>query len=191
MVLSLLVIVALTAAVVALLIRPVRIRRPDRAPSNRRILVPFTGGALNTRVLEAAIRVSLAEHATLVPAYLMVVPLRLPQDAPMADEVARAVPLLDAVENRATRAGVAVESRIEKGRTPVHALRQIWAAEQFDRVIAPAPEGHGEGFTPKEMTWILTHAPVETIVLRPTPEPGPDPEPVRSAVRTMAHAAAR
>jgi hypothetical protein len=188
--LALLVIAALAGTVVALLIRPVRLHPRHPAQGNRRILVPFTGGALDTRVLEAAIRVSLAEHATLVPAYLMVVPLRLPQDAPMADEVARAVPLLDAVENRATRAGVAVESRIEKGRTPTHALRQIWAAEQFDRVIAPAPGGHGEGFTPKEMTWILTHAPVETIVLRPTPEPDPDPEPVRSAVRAVAHAIA-
>jgi hypothetical protein len=142
------VIIGLAAAVVALLLRPVRFRRPASHAGSRRILVPFTGGALNTRVLEAAIRVSLAEHATLIPAYLIVVPMRLPLDAPMADQVARAVPLLEAVEHRASRAGVPVESRIEKGRTPTHALREVWAAEPFDRVIAPAPEGHGAGFTP-------------------------------------------
>jgi hypothetical protein len=184
-------IIVLAAAVVALLIRPVAIRRPAPAPGSRRILVPFTGDGLNDRVLEAAIRVSKAEHATLVPAYLMVVPLRLPLDAPLADEVERAVPLLEAVENRALRAGVPVESRIEKGRTPTHALRQIWAAEPFDRVIAPAPQDHGNGFTPKDMTWILTHAPVETLVLRPAPEPAPAPGPVRTAARRLAHAAAR
>ncbi|HEV8157080.1 MAG TPA: hypothetical protein VGP67_16250 [Gaiellales bacterium] len=39
------------------------------------------------------------------------------------------------------------------------------------RIIAPAPRGRSDGFTPKDMTWILTHAPVETLVLRPTPEP--------------------
>jgi len=185
------VIALLAVAVVALLARLMHVGRPAPRPGSRRILVPFTGGALNTRVLEAAIRVSLAEHATLVPAYLMIVPLRLPLDAPMGDEVERAVPLLEAVENRASRAGVPVESRIEKGRTPTHALRQIWAAEEFDRVIAPAPQAHGNGFSPRDMTWILTHAPVETLVLRPSPEPDPAPGPVRATVRRMAHAAAR
>jgi len=188
---ALLIIAALAGTVVALLIRPVRLRRPQSAAVDRRILVPFTGGELNARVLEAAIRVSLAEHATLVPAYLMIVPLRLPQDAPMADEVARAVPFLEAVENRATRAGVAVESRIEKGRTPTHALRQIWAAEHFDRVIAPAPQPHGDGFSPKDMTWILTHAPVETLVLRPAPEPEERREAIKPLLRAVAGVAGR
>ena len=148
------------------------------APTGRRILVPFTGGALNQRVLDAALRVSHAEGATLVPAYLVVVPLSLPPDAPMSDEIARAMPLLEAVEHSAHRAGVPVDARIEKGRTPTHALSSIWIAEHFDRVVAPAPEGRGGGFTAKDMIWILTHAPVETIVLRPVPEveqrePGP------------------
>jgi hypothetical protein len=88
----------------------------------------------------------------------------------MEAEVARALPLLEAVELAALRAGVPVDSRIEKGRTPTHALQQVWEEEPFTRIIAPAPHGRSEGFTPKDMTWILTHAPVETLVLRPTPE---------------------
>jgi hypothetical protein len=138
-------------------------------PGGRRILVPFTGGALDDRVLEAAIRVSQAESATLVPAYLLIVPLRLPEEAPMAEQVTRAMPLLEAVEHAALRAGVPVDARIEKGRTPTHALSLLWSAEAFDRVIAPAPGGHSGGFTPKDLTWILTHTPVETLVLRPAP----------------------
>jgi universal stress protein family protein len=155
-----------------------RHRRPTvlRAapPGGRRILVPFTGGALNERVLEAAIRVSRAEHATLVPAYLLIVPLRLPEDAPMAEEVSRAMPLLEAIEHAAHREGVPVDARIEKGRTPTHALSALWEAERFDRIIAPAPDRQGPGFTPKDLTWILTNSPVETLVLRPQPtlEPG-------------------
>ena len=156
---------------------------------DRRILVPFTGGALDRRVLAAAIRVSQAERATLVPAYLLVVPLRLPEDAPMAADVARAMPLLDAVEQAALRAGVPVDARIEKGRTPTHALQHIWEEEPFTRIIAPAPHGRGEGFTPKDMTWILTHAPVETLVLRPTPEPAePEPRGLRFAAKRVADA---
>jgi hypothetical protein len=100
------------------------------------------------------------------------------------------VPLLEAVEQRAQRAGVAVESRIEKGRTPTDALSRIWSAERFDRVIAPAPQDHRNGFTPKDMTWILTHAPVETLVLRPQPE-RPAAGPLQVATRSVAGAAAR
>ena len=36
--------------------------------------------------------------------------------------------------------------------------------------LGAAAQRRDEGFTPKDMTWILTHAPVETLVLRPTPE---------------------
>jgi hypothetical protein len=48
-------------------------------------------------------------------------------------------------------------------------------------VIAPAPavrhNGHlnGDGFTPKDLSWILTHAPAETLLLKPIPSPRPSP----------------
>jgi hypothetical protein len=82
------------------------------------------------------------------------------------------LPLLEAVEHAALRAGVPVDARIEKGRTPTHALRRLWEVERFDRVLAPAPANSHGGFTPKEVTWILTHAPAETVVLRPAPPAG-------------------
>ena len=139
-----------------------------RSPSaGQRILVPFTGGMLDPTVLQAAIRLARAEEATLVPAYLLHVPLQYPEDSPLTDQVAVAMPLLEAVENAAQRAGVAVDARIEKGRSSTHALRRLWDVESFDRVIAPAPSNGSGGFTPNEVTWILAHAPAETIVLRP------------------------
>jgi Universal stress protein family len=142
-------------------------------PGAQRILVPFTGGTLERTVLDAAIRLAQAENATLVPAYLLLVPLSYSEDSPLKEEVAVAVPWLEAVEHAAHRAGVAVDARVEKGRTPTHALQRLWAVERFDRVVAPAPSGtNGGGFTPRDLTWILTHAPSETIVLRPAPEPG-------------------
>ena len=144
-----------------------RLRRP-RAGA-RRILVPFTGGTLDPTVLDAAIRLAHAEEATIVPAYLLLVPLRYPEDSPLRDEVAVALPLLEAVEHAALRAGVPVDARIEKGRSPTHALRRLWDEEQFDRILAPAPNGRGGGFSAKDVSWILEHAPAETIVLKPTP----------------------
>jgi len=155
---------------------PKRLRAPRDA---RRILVPFTGGNLDPTVLDAAIRIARAESAVLVPAYLLMVPLKYSMESPLTGEVAVAMPLLEAVEHAALRAGIPVDARIEKGRTPTHALGRLWEAEKFDRVIAPAPTlNHGrgnlgDGFSPKDLTWILTHAPSETIVLRPDPADAP------------------
>ena len=148
-----------------------RVRRPR--PSASRILVPFTGGTLDPTVLDAAIRLAQAEQATLVPAYLLLVPLRYAEDSPLRDEVAVALPLLEAVEHAALREGVPVDARIEKGRSPTHALRRLWEEERFDRILAPAPNGRGGGFSAKDVTWILAHAPAETIVLKPPPAEEP------------------
>jgi len=144
-------------------------RREPVSPGGPRVLVPFTGGELDPVVLEAAIRVAQVQGATLVPAYLIVTPFEFPLDAPMQKHVGIAMPLLEAVEHAALRAGVPVDARVETGRTPTHALQRLWDAERFDRIVAPAPVGRGHGFTPKELQWILVHAPTETIILRPDP----------------------
>jgi hypothetical protein len=166
----------LLAVAVAFLVSVIAIRRGSwrhpRERSERRLLVAFTGGALDSTVLSAAIRIARAESATLVPAYLLVIPRSLGEDAPAAEEVAGAMPWLEAVELEALKAGVPVDARIEKGRTPTHALSRLWDVEPFDRVIAPAPTENATGFTPKDITWILTHAPIEALVLRPSPPAG-------------------
>lgn len=157
------------AGLAAVLAYRLRSPRPRRAPGAARILLPFTGNSLDLTVLGAAIRIARAESAVLVPAYLLVVPLQYPEDSPLKQEVAVAMPILEAVEHEALRSGVPVDARIEKGRTPTHALSRLWAVERFDRIVAPAPVEKHRGFTPKELTWILTHAPSETLVLRPSP----------------------
>jgi hypothetical protein len=149
-----------------------RRRPPQRLPvpdSANRILVPFAG-ALDQSVLEAAIRIARATDAVLVPAYLLVVPFQYPEDSPLRDQVAIAMPLLEAVELAALRAGVPVDARIEKGRTLTHALKRLWEAERFSRIVAPAPSNGHHGFTEKDMTWLLVNAPAETLVLKPMPD---------------------
>ena len=138
-----------------------------KKPGARRILVPFTGGTLDRGVLDAAIRIAQAEEATLVPAYILLVPLRYSEDSPLSEEVAVAMPLLEAVERAAIRAGVPVDARIEKGRSLTHALRLLWEAEEFDRIVAPAASAGHAGFESKDLAWLLEHAPAETLVLKP------------------------
>ena len=155
----------------ALVVTLVRRRPPKRLPvlaSAHRILVPFSG-SLDPTVLQAAIRIARAEEAVLVPAYLLIVPLRYGEDSPLRDEVKLAMPVLEAVEHAALRAGVPVDARIEKGRTLTHALRRLWEVEPFDRIVAPAPADGRGGFTEKELAWLLQNAPTETLVLKPSP----------------------
>jgi len=143
-----------------------RRRRPTERAGAPRILVPFAGN-LDQSVLDAAIRIAKAEDAVLVPAYLLVVPLRYDEDSPLRDQVKTAMPLLEAVEHAALRAGVPVDARIEKGRTLTHALKRLWEAESFDRIVAPAPAPGRDGFSEKELAWLLTNSPSETVVLKP------------------------
>jgi hypothetical protein len=160
------VVVGLAAVVAAL----ARSRRPPKPlpirGDRRRVLVPFAG-SLDAGVLAAAIRIARAENAVLVPAYLLIVPLQYAEDSPQREQVKLAMPLLEAVEHAALRAGIPVDARIEKGRTLTHALRRLWEAEDFDRIVAPAPTNGREGFSEKELAWLLTHAPTETVVLKP------------------------
>lgn len=147
-------------------------RRPAGGREGRpRLLVPFTAKQLDPTVLDAALRIARAEEAVLVPAYLLVVPLEFSLDAPVQhDELQRAMPILEAVELAARRAGVPVDARIERGRSPIDALQRLWCAESFDRVIVPAPAPRHPGFSPSDLAWMLTHAPAETLILRPGPD---------------------
>ena len=87
-----------------------RLRRshPD---SVHRILLPFTGTEISRRALDAALRLARAENATLMPAYLAAVPLRLPLACALPNEAGRAMPMLEAIEQRAASQGVAVDAR--------------------------------------------------------------------------------
>jgi hypothetical protein len=158
---------ALALLLAATLVARSGVRLRKSRPGARRILVPFTGGTLDPTVLEAAIRIARAESATLVPAYLVIVPLEYDVGAALKEQVEVAMPLLEAVEHAALRAGVPVDARIEKGRTLTHALRLLWQAERFDRIVAPATTNGRGGFAAKDLAWLLTHAPAETLVLKP------------------------
>jgi nucleotide-binding universal stress UspA family protein len=145
--------------------------RTRRAKTSRRVLVAFAGEDLDPVVLQAAFRIARAEDATLVAAYLIVVPLNYPIDSPLVDQVGIALPILEAIEREAHHAGVPIDTRVERGRSLRDAITQLWAVEHFDRVILPATAGGRNGFDERDLAWILTHAPAETLVLRPAPVP--------------------
>jgi nucleotide-binding universal stress UspA family protein len=155
-------------ALAALLsIRARRRRAQPMATSARRILFPFVGGALSRRALDGALRLARADSATLVPVFLAHVPMRLPLDTPLQRQCAQGMPLLETIEQRALGLGVPVDSRIERGRTARHALREAIAHERYDRLVVAAASRSSEGFHSDDIAWLLDHAPGEVVIIRP------------------------
>ena len=162
--------------------RALREERPDMrlwrrkaARATRRAAAaarPVRRRALDPAVLAGGDPIARAEEAILVAAYLVVVPLEFDVEAPLQQEAEGAMPLLEAVEHAAARAGVPVDARIERGRTPIDALSRLWEVESFDRILVPARAPGHPGFSAKDLAWMLAHAPSETLVLRPAPEDG-------------------
>ncbi len=141
----------------------------ERPEEVHQILLPFTGAEISRRALDAALRLARAEGAVLMPAYLASVPKRLPLDCAIPAEAATAMPMLEAIEQRAAAQGVAVDSRIERGRTYRHALRRLLGRERFDRVVVPASAVGGAGLGGDDLVWLLERAPAEVLILRPGP----------------------
>jgi nucleotide-binding universal stress UspA family protein len=156
-------------------------RRPrEGGASGRRILFPFIGSTISHRTLEAALRLARAQDAVLVPAYLATIPHHLSLDSPAPlRESEAAVPLLELIEQRATREGVPVDSRIERGRSPRHALTTLIQSESYDTLVVPANTSATDGFDPADVAWLLENAPGEVLVLRPpvdSPPSSPSPK---------------
>jgi hypothetical protein len=93
-------------------------------------------------------------------------PPRPPTGAVQASRVRDRDALLEAIE-RPTRLEVPVDSRIERGRTSLHALAQLIEHERFDRIVVPAQTSRSDGFPPDDIAWLLERAPGEVAVLRP------------------------
>jgi hypothetical protein len=166
------VVVILAGAVAALVALRLRGRAREApvlpATSSRRILFPFVANGLSPRALDAALRLAAADGATLVPVFLAQVALDLPLETPLPRQCSMAVPLLEAIEQRATEAGVPVDSRIERGRNRRHALRQAIAQERFDRIVIAAATKGTDGFDADDVAWLLDNAGGEIVVLRPS-----------------------
>jgi nucleotide-binding universal stress UspA family protein len=141
----------------------------DEKPGAKRILFPFDAHGLAPSALDAALRLTRSQAGTLVPVFLARVPLHLSLDAALPRQSKLAVPMQEAVEERATHFDVPVDSRIERGRSYRHALRQTITNERFDMIVLAAAAGDGPGFNAGDVAWLLATAPGEIVVLRPAP----------------------
>lgn len=147
-----------------------RLPSRNRPPTVRRILLPFAGQAISRRAFEAAVRLARAENATIMPAFLARVPMNLPLDSALPVQCAGGMALLEAIEQRASSQGIAVDSRVARGRSPRDALRSLLEAEHFDRIIVSADQDPRLGLSYEDLRWLLERVPAEILILRPAPE---------------------
>ena len=105
-----------------------------------------------------------------MPAFLATVPMNLPLDTALPAQCARGMPLLEAIEQRATVQGVPVDSRVSRGRSSRDALRKLIEQEHFDRIIVSADEDPHSGLSYEDLRWMLERVPAEIMILRPAPE---------------------
>jgi nucleotide-binding universal stress UspA family protein len=162
-------VLAAGVAGVLLLVRSLRRRRAEQPQPVHHILLPFTGTEISRRAVDAALRLSRAEDATVMPAYLATVPMQLPLDCAIPTEAAKAMPMLETIEQRATAQGVPVDARVERGRSYRHALQRLLDREDFDRVVVPATAMGEVGLLGDDLIWLLERAPAEVLILRPAP----------------------
>ena len=144
--------------------------RPRAAQAGAPILLPFTGQAISRRAFEAAVRLARAENATIMPAFLARVPRNLPLDSPVPAQCAGGMPLLEAIEQKASAQGLAVDSRVGRGRSYRDALRRLLEQEHFDRVIVSATDSPRIGLSGDDLEWLLERVPAEVMILRPAPD---------------------
>ena len=164
-------IAAATAALGGTAGRALRTRRAAPAPhgavtGTRRILLPFAGTSISRRSLDAAVRLAQAEGATIMPTYLARVPRHLPLDAPLPAQCEPVMALLEAIEQHALAQGVAVDSRVSRGRTYRDALRHQLDQERVDRIIVSVTTDERTGLNGADLQWVLSQVPAEVLILR-------------------------
>ena len=81
------------------------------------------------------------------------------------------MPLLEAIEQRATAQGLPVDSRVGRGRSYRDALRRLLEQEHFDRIIVSADrQTRRSGSSGDDLEWLLERVPAEVMILRPAPD---------------------
>ena len=140
--------------------------QPSGTQPNR---LPFTGEAVSRRSFEAAVRLAKAEDAIIMPAFLAQVPMNLPLETPLPVERSRGMPLLEAIEQRASSQGVPVDFLSGAG-APRATRWQTDRARALRSDIVSADEDPRVGLSYEDLRWMLDRVPAEIMILRPAPK---------------------
>ena len=144
--------------------RPPAARAPDPAAVHR----PGDLAALRSRRRCAWPR---PRTRSIMPAFLARVPMNLPLDAALPVQCARGMPLLEAIEQRASSQGVAGRlARRAAGARPAMRCANCSSRSTSTASSSPPTKTPGPGLSYDDLRWLLERVPAEILILRPAPE---------------------
>jgi APA family basic amino acid/polyamine antiporter len=137
---------------------------PAIALEYRNILVPIVAGPSGQEALDLAARLAAERGATIVALRVVKVPLDLPMDADMSEEIEKADRLLDEARNQAELYGVRTIERLVRSRSPGRAIVEEAERRQSEIVVLGAPRAQRQKIFGPTADYVLKHAPCRVMV---------------------------
>ncbi|HEY0417847.1 MAG TPA: universal stress protein [Gaiellaceae bacterium] len=130
----------------------------------RTILVPVVTGPESREAVELAARLATERAGRIVLLRVVVVPLELPLDADLREQLAAADDLLDELRAVADSYGVRVIERVVRARNAGRAIVDEADRRSADIVVLGAPRGRHRAIFGHTVDYVLKHAPSRVMV---------------------------
>jgi APA family basic amino acid/polyamine antiporter len=137
---------------------------PALALEYRSILVPIVSGRQSREAVELAARLAAERAATIVLLRVVVVPLELPLDADLREQMRTADELLDTAAAVASPYGVRVVERIVRARQAGRAIVDEAERRGSQIIVLGAPRSTHKAIFGHTVDYVLKHAPCRVMV---------------------------
>jgi len=130
----------------------------------RSILVPVVAGAQSREAVELAARLATERAGRIVLLRVIVVPLELPLDADLSEQLAAADRLLDDYREIAEPYGVRVVERVVRARNAGRSIVDEAERRGAEIIVLGAPRGRHKAIFGHTVDYVLKHAPSRVMV---------------------------
>jgi basic amino acid/polyamine antiporter, APA family len=137
---------------------------PALALEYRSILVPIVAGGESKEAVEVAGRLATERAGRIVLLRVIVVPLELPLDADLSEQLEEADRLLDASRAIAAPYGVRIVERVVRARDAGSAIVEEAERRGSEIIVLGAPRGRHRGIFGHTVDYVLKHAPCRVMV---------------------------
>ncbi|MGH3002018.1 MAG: amino acid permease [Gaiellaceae bacterium] len=137
---------------------------PALALEYRSILVPIVAGGESREAVEVAARLATERAGRIVLLRVIVVPLELPLDADLGEQLEEADRLLDAARAIAAPYGVRIVERVVRARNAGRAIVEEAGRRGSEIIVLGAPRGRHRGIFGHTVDYVLKHAPCRVMV---------------------------
>jgi APA family basic amino acid/polyamine antiporter len=137
---------------------------PALALEYRSILVPLVAGSASREAVEVAARLAAERAGRIVLLRVVVVPLELPLDADLSEELAEADQLLDEARAVAGPYGVRTIERVVRARNAGRAIVEEAERRGAEIIVLGAPRGRHRNIFGHTVDYVLKNAPSRVMV---------------------------